>query len=147
MRNRNSSARFSSEDKPKLDPGKTSATSHCRALVPQAGIACRQILECIAFVWNLTWGSSGEPSPDEESEYRSPSGPKGVPGIYTVRLTVDGQPQTQLLKVIMDPRSSATPRDTSAAAATRPRRYLPETLEARRALAEIGSVQKQLADH
>ena len=34
------------------------------------------------FVWDLTWGSSGGPSVDEESEYRNPSGPKVVPGIY-----------------------------------------------------------------
>src|ERR1700735_1524008 len=37
------------------------------------------------FVWDLRWGSSGGPSMDEESEYRSPRGPKVVPGIYTVR--------------------------------------------------------------
>ena len=58
------------------------------------------------FVWNLTWSSSGGPGVDEESEYRNPSGPKVVPGIYTVTLTVDGRPQTQPLKVLMDPRSA-----------------------------------------
>ena len=45
------------------------------------------------FVWNLTWGSSGGPSADEEAEYRNPSGPKAVPGAYEVRLTVDGKAQ------------------------------------------------------
>ncbi|MFZ0816873.1 MAG: hypothetical protein WAM78_15215 [Candidatus Sulfotelmatobacter sp.] len=97
------------------------------------------------FIWNLTWSSSGEPSPDEDSEYRSPSGPKVVPGIYTVRLTVNGRPQTQLLKVIMDPRSPATPQILQQQLQLAQQMFT-ATLEARRALAEIGSVQKQLAD-
>jgi photosystem II stability/assembly factor-like uncharacterized protein len=97
------------------------------------------------FVWNLIWSSSGEPSPDEDSEYRSPSGPKVVPGIYTVRLTVNGHPQTQLLKVAMDPRSSATPQILQQQLRLA-QKIFAGTLEARRALAEIGSVQKQLAD-
>src|SRR4029077_21200037 len=50
------------------------------------------------FVWNLTWGSSGGPSADEDAEMRNPSGPKAVPGIYHVRLTVDGKMQDQSLK-------------------------------------------------
>jgi hypothetical protein len=61
------------------------------------------------FVWNLRWGSSGGPSADEEAEYHNPSGPKIVPGIYQVRLTVDGKTQNQPLQVIMDPRSPAAP--------------------------------------
>jgi hypothetical protein len=97
------------------------------------------------FVWNLTWGSSGGPSADEESDYRNPSGPKAVPGIYQVRLTVDGKTQNQSLKVIMDPRSPATP-EVLAQQLQLGRQMFGETIEARRALAEIGSVQKQLAD-
>ncbi|MFZ1930326.1 MAG: hypothetical protein WAU50_14405, partial [Candidatus Sulfotelmatobacter sp.] len=97
------------------------------------------------FVWNLKWGNSGEPSPDEESEFRNPSGPLAVPGDYTVRLTVDGKSQTQHLKVVMDPRSPAT-----AGILQRQlelgQQIFGETLEARRALAEITSVQKQLTD-
>src|ERR1035437_6614581 len=97
------------------------------------------------FVWNLTWGSSGGPSADEEAEYRNPSGPKAVPGIYQVRLTVDGKTQTQSLKVIMDPRSPATPKVLTQQLELG-QRIFGETIEARRALAEISSVQKQLAD-
>ncbi len=96
------------------------------------------------FVWDLTWGSSGGPSADEESEYRSPSGPKVVPGVYEVRLTVDGQAQTQVLKVVMDPRSPATPEILQQQWELGEQIFV-ETLEARRALAEIASVQKQLA--
>jgi len=95
------------------------------------------------FVWNLTWGSSGGPSADEESEYRSPSGPKVVPGMYEARLTVDGRPQTQLLKVVMDPRSPATPEILQQQLQLGVQIFT-ETLAARGALAEIASVKKQL---
>lgn len=97
------------------------------------------------FVWNLKWGNSGESSPDEESEFRNPSGPLAVPGDYTVRLTVDGKPQTRHLKVVMDPRSPATP-EILQRQLELGRQIFGETLEARRALAEITSVQKQLTD-
>ncbi len=97
------------------------------------------------FVWNLTWGSSGGPSADEEAEYRNPSGPKAVPGAYEVRLTVDGKAQQQSLKVMMDPRSAATP-EVLAQQLQLGQQIFGETIEARRALAEINSVQKQLAD-
>ncbi len=97
------------------------------------------------FVWDLSWGSSGGPGVDEESEYRSPRGPKVVPGTYTVRLTVDGKLQTQPLTVVMDPRSSATP-EILRKQLQLAQQIFAETLEARRALAEIASLQKQLAD-
>src|ERR1700688_1709037 len=97
------------------------------------------------FVWNLIWGSSGGPSADEDAEMRNPSGPKGVPGDYQVRLTVDGKVQNQSLKVVMDPRSPATP-EVLVRQLQLGRQIFGETIEARRALAEIGSVQKQLAD-
>jgi hypothetical protein len=97
------------------------------------------------FVWNLTWGSSGGPSADEDAEMRNPSGPKAVPGDYQLRLTVDGKTQTQSLKVIMDPRSPATS-EVLAQQLHLGRRMFAETVEARGALAEIASVQKQLGD-
>jgi len=97
------------------------------------------------FVWNLTWSSSGGPGVDEESEDRNPRGPKVVPGIYTVRLTVDGKPQTQPLKVVMDPRSPVKSEVLDEQLRIG-QQIFAETLEARRALAEIGSVQQRLAD-
>jgi hypothetical protein len=97
------------------------------------------------FVWNLVWGSSGGPSDDEDSEYRSPSGPKTVPGTYRIRLTVDGKTQEQPLKIIMDPRSPATT-DVLTQQFQQGQRMFEETIEARRALAEIASVQKQFSD-
>jgi photosystem II stability/assembly factor-like uncharacterized protein len=97
------------------------------------------------FVWDLTWGSSGGPGADEESEYRNPRGPKVVPGVYTIILTVDGKPQTQPLEVVMDPRSPATPEILSQQLQLG-QQIFAEAMEARRALAEIESLRKQLAD-
>jgi photosystem II stability/assembly factor-like uncharacterized protein len=97
------------------------------------------------FVWNLTWSSSGGPGVDDESESRNPSGPKVVPGTYTVKLTVDGKPQTQPLTVVMDPRSPATA-ETLQQQLQAGQQMFAETREARRALAEIASLQKQLTD-
>jgi photosystem II stability/assembly factor-like uncharacterized protein len=97
------------------------------------------------FVWDLTWGSSGGSSVDEEAAYRNPSGPKAVPGAYQLRLTVDGKAQNQPLEIVMDPRSPATS-ETLQQQLQIGRQIFAESLEARRALAEIGSVQKHLAD-
>jgi photosystem II stability/assembly factor-like uncharacterized protein len=97
------------------------------------------------FVWDLTWGSSGGPNADEENAYRNPAGPKAAPGAYQVRLTVDGKVQEQPLKLVMDPRSPATP-ETLAQQSQLGRKMFSETVAARRALTEIGSVEKQLVD-
>lgn len=97
------------------------------------------------FLWDLKWGGSGGPSADEEAGARTPSGPKVVPGSYTVRLTVDGKTLERKLTVVMDPRSAATPQ-TLAQQLQLGRQIFLESVEARRALAEINSVQKQLAD-
>ncbi len=97
------------------------------------------------FVWDLTWRSSGGPTADEDSEYRNPRGPKAVPGLYQIRLTVDGKTQTTPLKIEMDPRSPATPQ-VLAQQFEFGHKIFVETIDARRALAEMASVQKQLAD-
>lgn len=95
------------------------------------------------FLWNLSWGSSGEPRLDEDDS--TPSGPTVVPGTYELRLTVDGRTQTQPLKITMDPRSPATA-ETLQQQLQLGRQIFAETMEARRALAEAGSIDKQLAD-
>ncbi|MGA9528531.1 MAG: hypothetical protein WBS24_10480 [Terriglobales bacterium] len=97
------------------------------------------------FVWNLTWGSSGGPTDDEDADYHRPSGPKAVPGSYQVELTVGGKTQSQALTVVMDPRSPATS-EILAQQLQLGRQIFAETTEARRALAEIEWVQKQLAE-
>jgi hypothetical protein len=72
-------------------------------------------------------------------------GPKAVPGLYQVRLTVDGKAQIQALKVVMDPRSPAAA-EVLAQQFQLAKQIFGETMEARRTLAEIGSVQKQISD-
>jgi photosystem II stability/assembly factor-like uncharacterized protein len=53
------------------------------------------------FVWDLRWTGGGE----------SERGPQALSGVYQVRLTAAGQRYTQPLKVVLDPRSNATPAD------------------------------------
>ncbi|HSZ63984.1 MAG TPA: hypothetical protein VK828_19450 [Terriglobales bacterium] len=94
------------------------------------------------FVWNLAWGNA-EVNADEDYENRNPSGPKVVPGSYEVRLTVDGRAQNQMLKVVMDPRSRATPAVLQRQLELGLQMFA-EARAARRALGEIGSVRKGL---
>lgn len=97
------------------------------------------------FVWDLKWRSSGGPTADEDAQFNNPSGPKALPGLYRVRITVGGQTREQSLKVVMDPRSSAAP-EVLAQQLQLCLQLFDETVEPRRALAEITSVQKQIAD-
>jgi hypothetical protein len=94
------------------------------------------------FVWNLAWGNV-EASADEDYENRNPSGPKVVPGSYQVRLTVDGRAQSQIVKVVMDPRCTATPAILQRQLELGLKMFA-EARAARRALGEIGSVRKGL---
>ncbi len=133
--------RFSSEDK--------HPENHPPLPIAERWFPKPEVLETNAgmhrFVWDLSWSSSGGPGLDEESGYRNPSGPKAVPGIYTVRLTVDGKAQTQLLEIVMDPRSPATP-EILWQQLQLGQQIFSETREAGRALAEIASLRKHLAD-
>ena len=97
------------------------------------------------FVWNLTWGASEEPESEEGSSLRLPNPPKIPPGTYQVRLTVDGESKTQMLRVVMDPRSPATPEILARQFETGTRIY-GEAMVAYRTLVELKSVQKQVAD-
>jgi photosystem II stability/assembly factor-like uncharacterized protein len=97
------------------------------------------------FVWNLAWSSSGgESAPQDEDEFFAPRGPRVVPGTYELRLTVDGKTWTQPLRVVMDPRSTATPEELEKQLELG-RQIYAETIRSGRALAEIQSVQKQLS--
>ncbi|MGC2272770.1 MAG: hypothetical protein WA555_01190 [Candidatus Sulfotelmatobacter sp.] len=132
---------FSSEDK--------NPEPHAPLAIAERWFPKPQVLEKThgmhRFVWSLTWSSSGGSDADEDTEYLNPSGPKAVPGVYRVRLTVDGQTQSQPLQIIMDPRSAASPEILQRQLQLGQQMFA-ETIEARRALAEIGSVQKQLLD-
>ena len=99
------------------------------------------------FVWNLAWGAPGGTAANQSGdyEYRSPRGPRAIPGTYQVRLTVDGKTFDQPLKIVMDPRSPATPRDLEQQLQLA-RQIFAEAISSRQALAEIRSVQKQLSE-
>jgi photosystem II stability/assembly factor-like uncharacterized protein len=99
------------------------------------------------FVWNLAWGNPREQDAEEpeENDRRPPRGPRAVPGTYQVRLTVDGKTWSQPLKVVMDPRSPATPRDLEQQLQLA-RQIFAEAISSRRTLAQVKSVQKQLSD-
>ncbi len=133
--------RFSSEDK---GAGKHVALPVAERWFPKPEVL-RTTPGVHRFVWNLKWSSSGGPSADEDADWRNPSGPKVVPGNYQVRLTVDGKAQNQWLKVIMDPRSAATP-EILKQQLELSLKIFEEAVEARRALAEMTSVQKKLAE-
>jgi hypothetical protein len=97
------------------------------------------------FLWDLTWRSSGGPSADDNSAFQNPRGPEGVPGLYEIRLTVDGGTQAQPLKVVMDPRSSATP-EILQQQMQLAQQIFDETVDARKTLAEMVSAQTKVAD-
>lgn len=98
------------------------------------------------FVWNLAWGAPGGKDPESsEDEYRTPRGPRAVPGAYQVRLTIDGKTYSQPLKIVMDPRSPATARDLEQQLQLG-RQIFAEAVRSRQTLAEVRSVQKQLSD-
>lgn len=100
------------------------------------------------FLWDLSQGSSdlGNGSVDVAGdEEDAPKGPRVAPGMYQVRLTVDGKSFTQPLEIVMDPRSSATPAVLQQQQEVGLRIYA-DTLRSRQAMAEIESVQKRLTD-
>jgi len=96
------------------------------------------------FVWNLAWGVELVDSGEEE-EYAAPRGPRAAPGAYEVRLTVDGKTLTQPLRIVMDPRSTATAQDL-AQQVRLGRQIFGEALGSRKALSAIRAVQKQVSD-
>jgi hypothetical protein len=97
------------------------------------------------FVWDLRWSNSGD-AVDEEDDFAAPKGPRVVPGTYTVKLTVDGQPLEQkTVFVTMDPRSSATAADLSEQQRWA-REMFAESMLTRKAVSETGSIKKQLGD-
>jgi hypothetical protein len=98
-------------------------------------------------VWNLVWGSTGVAESDEpdDGEGDIPRGPRVAPGTYTVELKADGRKSSpETLIVVKDPRSHASQPELDEQFKTGHAIFL-DSLNARRALAEIGSVKEQLA--
>jgi len=132
---------FTSEDQ--------SSTKHDKLPIAERWFPKPQILETSSgmhrFVWDLRWQSSGAEIPDDDEDSHIPSGPKAVPGRYQVRLTVDGVVQSQPLQLLMDPRSPATP-EVLAEHLQKAKQIFAESMQARRALAEINAVEKQVGE-
>ena len=138
--------RFASDDKPALVDAKA-------INVPTYWVRQEPLLPAAAgmhrWIWNLRY-----PRPKTlEGDYPiaaiphdTPAGPLGpavVPGEYTVRLTVDGKPQTQKLKVRLDPRVPATPADLQAMLAAQ-QRAVADLAANYDALQQILALHKQL---
>ena len=94
-------------------------------------------------VWNLAWATTGTNVGGSE-EYGL-HGPHVIPGDYDVKLTVDGNFQTQPLHVVMDPRSSATAQELDHQYRLG-RQIYADAISTNRAIVEIGAIQKQIAD-
>ena len=99
------------------------------------------------FVWDLAAGSASSAPDDDDAP--TGGGPKVPPGTYTVRLNVaTGLPENSFqmdktLRVVMDPRSSATPAVLSAQFTLAESIY-GQLLASRKAMAELDSVSSQL---
>jgi len=99
------------------------------------------------FVWDLASGKASDTDgePEDDEGFGAPRGPRVTPGTYQAKLIVDGKTYTQPLKVMMDPRSVATPTELDQQF-TLGKQIYAETTRNQQALLEIYSVQKQLAD-
>ncbi len=99
------------------------------------------------FVWNLEWGKPGGTIADQlsDEDFRSLRGPRAIPGTYQAKLTVDGKTLAQPSKLVMDPRSPATPRDLEQQLQLG-KQIFAEAISSRKVSSEIKSVQKQLSD-
>ena len=97
------------------------------------------------FVWDLSWSPiGGNPEgPGDDEEYGAPRAPRVIPGMYEVRLTVDGVSTTQPLKVAMDPRSASTPAELEQQYQFG-RQMFTEAMAIRQTLADIRSVRARL---
>jgi photosystem II stability/assembly factor-like uncharacterized protein len=96
------------------------------------------------YVWDLRWGGAESEGGAGEEEYRAPHPPRVAPGIYSVKLTVDGKSYKQPFKITMDPRSSATPEMLQQQLQLAQEIY-GQAQQARTALREVEAVSKKLA--
>ena len=71
------------------------------------------------FVWDLRYSIAAAAGEADDENGMAAQGPQVLPGMYQVRLTVAGKQYTQPLKVMLDPRSAATPADLVPATGSR----------------------------
>ena len=125
-------------------------TAHPPLAIAERWIPKPVVLENTAgahrFVWDLRWGNSAANAEvEEESDRAAPRGPRALPGEYRVKLTADDSSFTQALRVEMDPRSQATTAELNEQLRVG-LEIFGEVQSARKALAEIAAVKKQLLD-
>jgi hypothetical protein len=65
-------------------------------------------------VWDLAWEGARKIKGGKIDTGDPSSGPRAVPGSYTVRLSVDGRTLTSPLRVVPDPKGSLAPADLDA---------------------------------
>jgi hypothetical protein len=131
---------FSSQDKPSIE----------RPLLPIAErwFPKPQVLETGSgehrFVWDLAAGGSGTGvGDDDENSAGMPPGPRVAPGIYKLRLSVDGMTMDRRLHVIMDPRATPTFQVLEQQFTLADSIYV-QTRSSRKAMAELEGVESQL---
>ena len=95
------------------------------------------------FVWDLRYNATSleAPAAAEGDETRW-AGPLVLPGVYTVKLTVNGRALTQKLTIALDPRDPATPAEL-AQQYHWGRLAFEKMVAARRAVREIQALQSQ----
>jgi hypothetical protein len=97
------------------------------------------------FVWDLSAGgsSAGLGDDDADDAIGLPAGPRVAPGNYTLRLSVDGTTMDRALRVIMDPRATATTQALDQQYTLAESIYT-QLRASRKAMAELDSVESQL---
>ena len=99
--------RYSTKDRPSGGARRRQAIADIW-ITPPVNLTARAGLN--RFVWDLR--CAVETGGAAENDFgQAVRGPQVIPGDYQVRLTVGGQQYTQPLKVVLDPRSTATPTD------------------------------------
>jgi photosystem II stability/assembly factor-like uncharacterized protein len=98
---------FSSREEPRPQGGGAEEEEGGR-VPPPARLTAQAGLN--RFVWNLRWPDATS-FPGMILWAGTTVGPRASPGRYSVKLTVDGKPQTQTFDVLKDPRLDTTPDD------------------------------------
>ncbi|HTA69940.1 MAG TPA: hypothetical protein VK776_16745 [Bryobacteraceae bacterium] len=98
--------RFSSNDHPTARRARQAIADVW--IVPPSSLTARAGMN--RFVWDLRYATASGATGDPENA-QAARGPQALPGAYQARLTVAGQHFSQPLKIVLDPRSVATPSD------------------------------------
>jgi photosystem II stability/assembly factor-like uncharacterized protein len=132
--------RYSSDDHPVARRGRQAIADIW--IVPPPSLTARAGMN--RFVWDLRYATASGATGDPENA-QGARGPQALPGAYQVRLTVAGQHFTQPLKIILDPRSTATPADLAKQfdLAMKAAKGLGSATDATQ---QIGSLRRQLSD-